>query len=74
MNPAMEDAAGTLPVPLWAIDSPLNRMTRGQSRLNKLGRARITGDGKLRDRDEMRHPSSQHDRHCLVLEDSAENS
>ncbi len=62
-------AVGAMPVPRWAIDSPLDRMTRGQSRLNELGRARISGDGKLRDRDGVRHPSSQHDRHCLVLED-----
>ncbi len=49
---------GTLPVPRWAIDSPLDRMTRGQSRLNELGRARISGDGKLRDRDGVQHPHS----------------
>jgi hypothetical protein len=57
MTSAMEGAAGALPVPRWASDSPLNRMTRGQSRLNELGRARITGDGKLRDRDGVWHPS-----------------
>jgi hypothetical protein len=74
MTSAMEGAAGALPVPRWASDSPLNRMTRGQSRLNKLGRARITGDGKLRDRDGVWHPSSQHDRHCLVLEDFLEST
>ena len=37
MNPAMEGAAGALSVPRWASDSPLNRMTRGQGRLNNTG-------------------------------------
>jgi 2OG-Fe(II) oxygenase superfamily len=68
MNPAIERAVGTLPVPRWASDSPLNRIPRGQSRLNELGRARITGEGRLRDCDQARHPPSQDDRHCLIVE------
>jgi hypothetical protein len=43
-------------------------MTRGQSRLNQLGRARITGEGRLRDWDEERHPPCPDDLHCLILE------
>jgi hypothetical protein len=69
MNAAIEGAAGALPVLRWTSDSPLNRMTRGQSRLNQLGRARITGEGRLRDCDGVRHPPCPDDRHCLVLED-----
>jgi len=69
MTPAMESAAGVLPVSRWASDSPLNRITRRQSRLNELGRARITGEGKLRDCDGDRHSAGLEDRHCLVLED-----
>jgi hypothetical protein len=69
MTPAMESAAGALPVSRWASDSPLNRIPRGQSRLNELGRAQISSDGKLRDRDGVRHPPCPEDRHCLVLED-----
>jgi 2OG-Fe(II) oxygenase superfamily len=69
MNSATEGAAGALPVPRWASDSPLNRMIQGQSRVNQLGRARITGGGRLRDCDGVRHPPRLADRHCLVLED-----
>ena len=69
MNSATEGAAGAQPVPRWASDSPLNRMTQGQSRLNQLGRARITGGGRLRDCDGVRRPPCLADRHCLVLED-----
>jgi hypothetical protein len=43
-------------------------MTRGQSRLNQLGRARITGEGRLRDWDEERHPPCPDELHCLILE------
>jgi 2OG-Fe(II) oxygenase superfamily len=68
MNPAMEGAVGAPPVPRWASDSRLNGMTRAQSRLNHLGRARITGEGRLRGCDRVRHPPCQDDRHCLVLE------
>jgi len=64
----MESAAGALPVPRWAGDSPLNRMTRGQSQLNDLGRARITGEGRLRGCDGLRHPPSPDNRNCLILE------
>lgn len=69
MTPPMEGAVAARLVPRWANDSPLNRMTRGQSRLNEPGRARITGNGKLRDGDRVRHPLGTEDRHCLVLED-----
>jgi hypothetical protein len=69
MNPATEGTAGAPPDRPWASDSPLNRMTRRQSRLNELGRARITGNGKLRDCEGLRHPPCLDDRHCLVLED-----
>lgn len=68
MNLAMEGAAASLPVPHWASDSPLNGMTRGQSRLNQLGRARITGEGRLRDRDDQRHPPCLDGLRCLILE------
>jgi hypothetical protein len=68
MNLAMEGAAASPPVPRWASDSPLNGMTRGQSRLNQLGRARITGEGRLRDWDEERHPPCPDELHCLILE------
>jgi hypothetical protein len=68
MTLAMEGAAASPPVSRWASDSPLNGMTRGQSRLNQLGRARITGEGRLRDRDEQRHPPCLDDLHCLILE------
>ena len=73
MNPTIEGAAGALPVIRWAIDSPLNGMTRGQSRLNEVGRARITGDGKLRKGDQDRRSPRPEDRHCLVLEDFLDN-
>jgi hypothetical protein len=69
MTSAMKCAVGALPVPRWASGSPLNRMTREQSRLNELGRARITGEGRLGDCDGVRHQPSQGDRHCLILED-----
>ena len=68
MNPGVEGAAAA-PALRWASDSPLNIMTRGQSRLNELGRARITGEGRLRDCDGVRHPRCLDDLHCLVLED-----
>jgi hypothetical protein len=69
MNPAAERALGALPVSRWASDSPLNGMTRWQSRLNELGRARIAGEGRLRDCDGVRHPPSRDDLHCLILKD-----
>ena len=69
MNPAIEGETGTLPVPRWASESPLNRMSRGQSRLNELGRARITSEGKLRDCDVVRRPPYLEDPHCLIFED-----
>jgi hypothetical protein len=76
MNAAIEGAVGTLPVPRWASDSPLNGMTRGQSRLNQLGRARITGAGKLRgcDGGQHQHQPCLDDRHCLVLEGFLEST
>jgi hypothetical protein len=43
-------------------------MTRGQSRLNELGRARITGEGRLLDCDGERHPRCLDDRHYLIVE------
>jgi hypothetical protein len=64
MNRAKEGSAACH----WASDSPLNRISARQSRLNELGRARITGEGKLRDRRGVRHPLSQDDRHCLILD------
>jgi hypothetical protein len=64
----MEGAAPAAQARRSTNDSPLNRMTQRQSRLNELGRARITGEGKLRDCDQVRHPSSQDDRHCLIVE------
>lgn len=63
MNPATEGPAACH----WASDSPLNRITGVQSRLNELGRARITGEGKLSDRHRVRHLPSHDDRHCLIL-------
>jgi hypothetical protein len=44
-------------------------MTRGQSRLNEVGRARIAGEGRLRDCEGVRHPPSPDDLHCLILKD-----
>ena len=73
MTPAMESAVGTLPVSRWASDSPLNRMTRGQSRLNQLGRARITSEGRLRACDQAPHPPSQ-DNDCLIVENFVKGS
>ncbi len=69
MNQAMESAAAAPPDDRWASDSPLNRIPRRQNRLNELGRARITGEGQLRDCDGDRHLACPEDRHCLVLED-----
>jgi hypothetical protein len=63
----MQGAVGALPAPRWASDSPLNRMTQGQSPLNQLGRARITGEGRLRDFDRVQH-LPRVDRHCLIVE------
>ena len=68
MNPAVEGTAGTLPVLRWTSDSPLNRMSQEQSRPNELGRARITGEGRLRDCDGVQRPPCVDDRHCLVLQ------
>lgn len=69
MSAAMDGAAAQPPAARWASDSPLNKITRRQSRLNELGRARITGEGKLRDCDQVRRPAFQDDRHCLIVED-----
>jgi hypothetical protein len=70
MNPATEG-----PAPChWASDSPLNGITAGQSRLNELGRARITGEGKLGDHHRVRHAPSQGDRHCLILSNFLDGS
>jgi hypothetical protein len=69
MKPVIQIGVGGPPDRRWASDSPLNRMTRGQSRLNELGRARITRVGKLRDSDGVQHPTRPEDRHCLVLDD-----
>jgi hypothetical protein len=69
MNPAMQSAAAAPAARRWSNDSPLNRITRRQNQLNELGRTRITGEGKLRDREGDRHPACPVGRHCLVLED-----
>ncbi len=74
MKPAMEGPAEAPSDCRWSDDSPLNKITRRQSRLNELGRGRITGDGKLRDCDQVGHPPFQHDRHCLVVENFLEGT
>jgi len=68
MNPIMENSAGALSARRWALDSPLNSITRGQSRLNELGRARISDKGRLCDGDQPRCALSVGGLHCLVLE------
>jgi len=68
MNPIMENSEGALSARRWALDSPLNSITRGQSRLNELGRARISGEGKLCDSDQPKCALSVGGLHCLVLE------
>ena len=69
MKPTMENSAGASSARRWALDSPLNNITRGQSRLNGLGRARISDEGKLCDGDQPRCALSIDGLHCLVLED-----
>jgi len=68
MNPADENTAETPRAGRWAIDSRLNSIPRGQTRLNELGRARITKDGQLRNGTERQYSAPLVDRHCLVLE------
>jgi len=64
----MESPVAVRPACRWAIGSPLNKITGRQNRLNELGRARITSDGKLRGGNGMRHSSSSSELNCLVLE------
>jgi len=57
------------PVGRWAVDSPLSGITRPQSRLNELGRARITDEGRLRDCAGVRQRPSLAEGHFLICED-----
>jgi len=73
MSPDMANAVDGSPARRWASDSPLNRISWLQSRQNELGRARITGEGKLHDGDELQHRPSD-DLNCLVLENFLDGS
>jgi hypothetical protein len=68
MNPADENAAGTPRAGRWAVESPLNIIPHRQTRLNELGRGRITEDGQLRDWTGRQYPAPPVDHHCLVVE------
>lgn len=50
----------------WGADSPLNKITHQQTRLNELGRGRIDDTGHLRDWDGVEDPVLFDD--CLVVE------
>jgi 2OG-Fe(II) oxygenase superfamily len=66
MNPADGSGAG-LPRH-WAIDSRLNSIPNRQTRRNEVGRARLTGEGKLRDCNGGQHSPSPTDSHCLIVQ------
>jgi len=52
----------------WSVRSPLEGISWRQSALNELGRARLTGEGKLRGYDGLQNQPLPDDLHCLVLE------
>jgi 2OG-Fe(II) oxygenase superfamily len=69
MNPPMATTSGATRTARWVTDSPLNRISWRQSRLNELGRGRITREGRLRDCKGVPPPFSPDALNCVVLED-----
>lgn len=65
----MDSAVGGPTAGGWAVDSLLNGIPGQQTRLNELGRTRITGEGKLRGGYKTQHRLSPRDLKCLVVED-----
>lgn len=53
----------------WRADSPLNNITRQQTRHNELGRSRITADGTLQDWTGVQHAATSNDRSYLIVEE-----
>ena len=68
MSPGTASTVAAASARHWAADSPLERISWRQDALNELGRARITGEGRLRGRDELQNRPLPADLHCLVLE------